>query len=104
MPTTTDAAVTVTYENGTFTFTPNSGDVTMRSAGYITFVRGGTNPTWKFSKFYTDPDSRQFTVVGSLPSTTLVVLDADQTAGTYEYYIELDNGAVCDPQIVNVEE
>lgn len=104
MPITVNPTVTVTYENGKFTFAPDGGDVTMQSAGNITFIRGGTDPTWKFSDFYTDPSSAQFSIVGSLPSTTLVIQDADTASGTFEYYIELDNGAVCDPQIVNVQE
>lgn len=98
--------VTVSYENGEFSYSQpggvNNGDVTMNQAGTIVFQRAA-GQTWQFSGFSTNPRSDDFSIQNQLPAPSMTIQDDDNDAGTYQYTISLDNGEESDPQIVNVK-
>lgn len=90
--------VTVTYQNGQFTFAPNS--VAMTAAGTITFTRT-PGSDWEFTGFSCPDDPGDFSVVNSLPAPTMTVRDAHRNLGTFDYSVSISNGEESDPQVIN---
>lgn len=93
-----DPTVTVTYQNGAFTFAPE--DVEMTAAGNVVFTRA-PGSAWKFDGFSCPDDPGDFSVQNALPAPSMTVRDAHQNLGTFKYTVTLDNGAESDPHIIN---
>lgn len=96
--------VDVSYASGTFTFDPDS--VQMTAAGVITLKKDPANASWTFTGGSVKNGGSQFHVTVPPGGQTVTIRDDHTSNGTWQYEVTIDDGGTShtspDPEIINL--